>query len=230
MSAGPTATTRHRASSLPDSNTPSPNTPSTSCDDSFGRGSCGGNGHGTAGDGRTSAALTDPPVDGAPSQRTGSCCSTRRTCRTGATATGATSPPTLGGLTNQSDRHPWRAGCGESRTSGSASGLGKRVGSNAIPRPKPTQPSGSWLNMADIFLGIITRQAIRRGTFTSVKDLVRRRWARCSASCSCRPSVRPDREVVRRARSGQRGARLAGEPLGQGRQVVGHRGGTCQPV
>jgi transposase len=33
-------------------------------------------------------------------------------------------------------------------------------------------PTGcSWLNMAGIFFGIITRQAIRRGTFTSVKDL-----------------------------------------------------------
>src|SRR5258708_7913995 len=31
--------------------------------------------------------------------------------------------------------------------------------------------SGSWLNMVEIFSGIITRQAIRRGTFTSVKDL-----------------------------------------------------------
>ena len=33
-------------------------------------------------------------------------------------------------------------------------------------------PTGcSWLNMAGIFFGIITRQAIRRGTFRSVKDL-----------------------------------------------------------
>src|SRR6266480_366753 len=33
-------------------------------------------------------------------------------------------------------------------------------------------PAGcSWLNMVEIFFGIITRQAIRRGTFTSVKDL-----------------------------------------------------------
>ena len=33
-------------------------------------------------------------------------------------------------------------------------------------------PTGcSWLNMVEIFFGIITRQAIRRGTFTSVKDL-----------------------------------------------------------
>jgi transposase len=33
-------------------------------------------------------------------------------------------------------------------------------------------PTGcSWLNMVEIFFGIITRQAIRRGTFASVKDL-----------------------------------------------------------
>jgi transposase len=33
-------------------------------------------------------------------------------------------------------------------------------------------PTGcSWLNMIEIFFGIITRQAIRRGTFTSVRDL-----------------------------------------------------------
>ena len=34
-----------------------------------------------------------------------------------------------------------------------------------------TPTSCSWLNMAEIFFGIITRQAIRRGTFRSVKDL-----------------------------------------------------------
>ena len=34
-----------------------------------------------------------------------------------------------------------------------------------------TPTSGSWLNMVEIFFGIITRQAIRRGTFTSVADL-----------------------------------------------------------
>jgi transposase len=34
-----------------------------------------------------------------------------------------------------------------------------------------TPTSCSWLNMVEIFFGIITRQAIRRGTFTSVKDL-----------------------------------------------------------
>jgi transposase len=35
-----------------------------------------------------------------------------------------------------------------------------------------TPTSGSWLNMVEIFFGIITRQAIRRGTFDSVKDLI----------------------------------------------------------
>jgi transposase len=35
-----------------------------------------------------------------------------------------------------------------------------------------TPTSGSWLNMVEVFFGIITRQAIRRGSFTSVKDLI----------------------------------------------------------
>ncbi len=35
-----------------------------------------------------------------------------------------------------------------------------------------TPTSGSWLNMVEIFFGIITRQAIRRGSFDSVKDLI----------------------------------------------------------
>ena len=34
-----------------------------------------------------------------------------------------------------------------------------------------TPTSGSWLNMVEIFFGIITRQAIRRGTYRSVRDL-----------------------------------------------------------
>jgi len=34
-----------------------------------------------------------------------------------------------------------------------------------------TPTSGPWLNMVEIFFGIITRQAIRRGVSTSVKDL-----------------------------------------------------------
>jgi transposase len=35
-----------------------------------------------------------------------------------------------------------------------------------------TPTSGSWLNLVEVFFSIITRQAIRRGTFRSVKDLV----------------------------------------------------------
>jgi len=35
-----------------------------------------------------------------------------------------------------------------------------------------TPTSGSWLNLVEVFFGIITRQAIRRGTFASVKDLI----------------------------------------------------------
>src|SRR4051812_31707925 len=36
-----------------------------------------------------------------------------------------------------------------------------------------TPTSGSWMNLVEVFFGIITRQAIRRGTFTSVADLER---------------------------------------------------------
>ena len=35
-----------------------------------------------------------------------------------------------------------------------------------------TPTSGSWLNLVEVFFSIITRQAIRRGTFASVKDLI----------------------------------------------------------
>ena len=35
-----------------------------------------------------------------------------------------------------------------------------------------TPASGSWLNLVEVFFSIITRQAIRRGSFTSVKDLI----------------------------------------------------------
>jgi transposase len=34
-----------------------------------------------------------------------------------------------------------------------------------------TPTSGSWLNLVEVFFSIITRQAIRRGSFDSVKDL-----------------------------------------------------------
>jgi hypothetical protein len=32
-------------------------------------------------------------------------------------------------------------------------------------------PSGSWLNLVEVWFGIIKRQAIRRGTFRSVQEL-----------------------------------------------------------
>ncbi|RSM58198.1 IS630 family transposase [Actinoplanes sp. ATCC 53533] len=35
-----------------------------------------------------------------------------------------------------------------------------------------TPTSASWMNMVEVFFGIITRQAIRRGTFASVPDLI----------------------------------------------------------
>src|SRR5690242_19306040 len=35
-----------------------------------------------------------------------------------------------------------------------------------------TPTSGSWLNLVEIFFGIITRQAIRRGSFGSVRELI----------------------------------------------------------
>ncbi|WP_209043875.1 transposase [Brevibacterium marinum] len=34
-----------------------------------------------------------------------------------------------------------------------------------------TPTSGSWLNLVEVWFGIIDRQAIKRGVFTSVKDL-----------------------------------------------------------
>jgi len=35
-----------------------------------------------------------------------------------------------------------------------------------------TPTSGSWMNLVEVFFGIITKQAIRRGSFSSVKELV----------------------------------------------------------
>ena len=35
-----------------------------------------------------------------------------------------------------------------------------------------TPTSGSWVNMVEVFFSIITRQAIRRGSFDSVKELM----------------------------------------------------------
>ena len=35
-----------------------------------------------------------------------------------------------------------------------------------------TPTSGSWLNLVEVWFGIIERQAIRRGSFTSARDLM----------------------------------------------------------
>jgi transposase len=37
-----------------------------------------------------------------------------------------------------------------------------------------TPTGSSWLNMVETWLGIITRQAIRRGTFSSLRQLILR--------------------------------------------------------
>ena len=44
----------------------------------------------------------------------------------------------------------------------------------ANPRIKVhfTPTSGSWLNLVEVWFGIIERQAIRRGTFVSVRELI----------------------------------------------------------
>ena len=54
-------------------------------------------------------------------------------------------------------KHP-RSRPGSRRTRGSTS---------TSPRPP-----GSWLNLVEVWFGIIERQAIRRGSFPSVRDLM----------------------------------------------------------
>ncbi len=70
-----------------------------------------------------------------------------------------------------------------------------------------TPTSGSWLNMVEIFFGIITRQAIRRGTFTSVKDLIAAIETYIDAwNERCQPftwTKTPD-EILNKATGGQR--------------------------
>jgi hypothetical protein len=63
--------------------------------------------------------------------------------------------------------------------------------------------SGSWLNLVEIFFGIITRQAIRRGTFTNVKDRITAieifidGW---NERCEPFVWIKPSDEIVKRAR------------------------------
>src|SRR3954451_5716328 len=53
-----------------------------------------------------------------------------------------------------------------------------------------TPTSGSWLNLVEVFFGIITRQAIRRGSFDSVKELTTAIRAFINAyNQRCRPFI-----------------------------------------
>jgi hypothetical protein len=48
-------------------------------------------------------------------------------------------------------------------------------GSPATPHPAALTPtSASWLNLVEVFFSIVERQALRRGDFASVTDLIRR--------------------------------------------------------
>ena len=70
-----------------------------------------------------------------------------------------------------------------------------------------TPTSGSWMNMVEIFFGIITRQAIRRGSFTSVKDLIAAIEAYIDAwNERCQPFkwTKTADEILTKATNGQR--------------------------
>ena len=70
-----------------------------------------------------------------------------------------------------------------------------------------TPTSGSWLNMVEIFFGIITRQAIRRGTFTSVRDLtdaIRRYIDGWNERCQPFVWTKTADEILHHATAGQR--------------------------
>ena len=106
---------------------------------SSGGGSSGGCGPGTAGSGRTSVAGSPTPTgrwqpisaDGIELFNPETVPVTRYRYR------GNTDPQPLDRCPNHARRQkPWRARCGESRTPGSASGLGKRTGSNAGTAPQ----------------------------------------------------------------------------------------------
>jgi transposase len=70
-----------------------------------------------------------------------------------------------------------------------------------------TPTSASWLNMVEVFFGIITRQAIRRGSFTSTEDLIAAIETFIDGwNERCQPftwTKTPD-ELIRRARPGKR--------------------------
>jgi transposase len=70
-----------------------------------------------------------------------------------------------------------------------------------------TPTSGSWLNLVEVFFSIITRQAIRRGSYRSVDDLTAAiRTYIDGWNTRCQPFVwtKPADELVARATGGQR--------------------------
>jgi transposase len=70
-----------------------------------------------------------------------------------------------------------------------------------------TPTSGSWLNMVEIFFGIITRQAIRRGSFSSVPDLtaaIRRFIDAWNDRCQPFVWTKTADEILDHAKPGQR--------------------------
>jgi transposase len=70
-----------------------------------------------------------------------------------------------------------------------------------------TPTSGSWLNMVEIFFSIITRQAIRRGSYASVRDLTAAIRAFVDGwNDRCEPFVwtKPADDILDHAKPGQR--------------------------
>ncbi len=70
-----------------------------------------------------------------------------------------------------------------------------------------TPTSGSWLNLVEVFFSIITRQAIRRGSYRSVDDLTEVIRAYIEGwNQRCQPFIwtKPADELVNRATGGQR--------------------------
>ncbi|NEA37360.1 hypothetical protein G3I17_37825 [Streptomyces sp. SID13031] len=70
-----------------------------------------------------------------------------------------------------------------------------------------TPTSGSWLNKVEILFGIITRQAIRRGSFNSVKELttaIRRFIDGWNDRCQPFTWTKTANDILDHATSGQR--------------------------
>jgi transposase len=65
-----------------------------------------------------------------------------------------------------------------------------------------TPTSGSWLNLVEVFFGIITRQAIRRGSFDSVRELtaaIRRFTGGWNDRCQPFTWTKPADEILAKA-------------------------------